>query len=56
MLELRASFLLQGPFVKMEFRKSLDPVLAVIIGAFVNRNLFPPLYRINRFSDRLGST
>ncbi len=41
--KLRASFLLEGPLSRIEFRKSLNAVLAVVIGAFVDRDLFARL-------------
>jgi len=39
--ELRASFFLQGPFIRIEFRKGLNAMLAVISTAFVDRYHFP---------------
>jgi hypothetical protein len=42
-LKLRASFLLQCPFSRVEFREGLDAVLAAIVRAFVERDLFPDL-------------
>ena len=33
--ELRASFLLQGPFIGIEFREGLDAVLATVVAALI---------------------
>lgn len=39
--ELGTSFLLQSPFIRIELRKRLNAMLAVISTAFIDRNLFP---------------
>ena len=39
--ELRASFLLQSPFIGVELRESLDAVLTIVVATFIERNLFP---------------
>jgi hypothetical protein len=37
------NFVSSGSFIRVELRKGLNAVLAVIIRAFVNRDLFPDL-------------
>jgi len=41
--ELRASFFLQGLFIRIEFREGLNAVLAAVVATFIEGDLFSGL-------------